>query len=220
MNEAEKAPMLARAEAFARERMGADPTGHDFWHARRVGDVSRRIALAEGADPFVAEFAGLLHDVDDEKSSGSRTAGPAAIRAWLDADGALDGATVEAVVGIAATLSFHGAKVADLPMSPEGRCVRDADRLDALGAIGVARAFAYGGHADRPIHEPGSVPTLADSHGAYRAAGATTVDHFHEKLLLLAGRTTTAEGRRLAAGRHAYMAGFLARFEAEWRGEE
>lgn len=210
---------MARTETYVREAMAADASGHDWWHAARVRATAAVIAREEGADGLVVALAALLHDVADEKLTGDPASGPAAARAWLDSRGA-DRAVVEHVAAIVGVVSFHGAGVPDAPTSLEGRCVRDADRLDAMGAIGIGRAFAYGGHAGRPMHDPAVRPFLAGSREAYRAHEATTVNHFPEKLLLLAGRMETAAGRRLAAGRHAFMLEFLARFEREWNGED
>jgi uncharacterized protein len=219
MNAASQARILSHAQEFAKERMGADSSGHDYWHADRVRKLARRIALVEGADVFIVELVAILHDIDDEKFSGSATAGPAAIRDWLEGEGGLDRGTINTIVEIAATLSFHGAGVADVIMSPEGRCVRDADRLDAMGAIGIARAFAYGGKAGRSIHNPDIAPALANDRDTYHSAVGTTINHFHEKLLLLVNRMSTDEGKRIAAARYDYMLDFVSRFEQEWRSE-
>lgn len=209
---------IARTEAWVRTQMAAEPTGHDWWHAVRVRDLALRLAQEEGADPRIVELAALLHDIEDEKFSGDPAAGPAAVRAWLSGLD-LDPATVSTVVDIIGAMSFTGAGVAEAPLSLEGRCVRDADRLDALGAIGIARAFAYGGFIGRPIHDPEIAPLLAPDRAAYRANLGTTINHFAEKLLLLPDRMSTTTGRRLARQRAAFMDAFLARFEREWRGE-
>lgn len=211
--------LVARTEAYVRDAMAADASGHDWWHAARVRATATGIAAEEGADGLVVALAALLHDVADEKITGDPASGPLAARAWLESLGA-DQALVEHVAAIVAVVSFHGAGVPDAPTSLEGRCVRDADRLDAMGAIGIGRAFAYGGHAGRPMHDPGAAPLLAGSREAYRAHQATTINHFPEKLLLLTARMETATGRRLAEGRHAFMLEFLARFEREWAGED
>lgn len=209
--------LIVRTEAYVRAEMGDEPTGHDWWHASRVRDTALRIARVEGADLVVVELAALLHDLEDEKFSGSAEAGPRAARAFLlDAGAAPD--LAEAVAEIIAGVSFMGAGVADRPLSLAGACVRDADRIDALGAIGIARTFAYGGRAGRLIHDPADVPQPAATPAAYRARKGPSIAHFHEKLLLLRDRMTTAEGRRIADERHAYMEGFLARFDAEWHG--
>jgi len=214
--------LVARTEEYVRERMAGDSTGHDFWHALRVCNMALRLGRAEGlneAELETVEIAALLHDVEDEKFSGSPSAGPDAAQAFLLSQGR-DRIFAEAVADIIARISFHGGGVEDSPLSLAGQCVRDADRLDAMGAIGIARAFAYGGHAGRPIHDPNIAPMLAKSKDAYRANGGSTISHFYEKLLLLRDRMSTASGRALAQERHQVMANFLAHFGAEWRGKD
>jgi uncharacterized protein len=197
--------------------MSADSTGHDWWHAHRVRNTALRIAAAEGADPEVVEITALLHDIGDEKFSGSAEAGPAAARAFLRAQGCGE-RFVEQVASVIEAMSFKGAGVADPALSIEGQCVRDADRLDAIGAIGIARTFAFGGKMGRPIHDPDGGVVMAGSHAAYRARKGATRAHFDEKLLLLRDRMTTRTGRALADERHAFMTAFLAHFDAEWAG--
>ena len=211
--------IVERTEAYVRGAIGADSSGHDWWHAARVRSLALHIAREEGADKRVVELAALLHDVADEKVTGDPDSAPAAARAWLTSLG-VAAPVVDAAAAIVAAVSFHGAGVPDVPTSREGRCVRDADRLDALGAIGIARAFAYGGHAGRPLHDPAGRPFLAGSREEYRAHAGSTVDHFAEKLLLLADRMETAAGRRIAVRRDAFMREFLERFLREWSGEE
>ncbi len=211
------ASLVAATEAHVREAMRGDATGHDWWHASRVRRVALRIAAEEGADPLVVELAALLHDLEDEKFSGDPEAGPSAARAWLSRLGA-PGDLVERVADIVAGVSFRGAGVPDPPLGLEGRCVRDADRLDAMGAIGIARAFAYGGASGRPLHDPDDVPIAAATRAEYRARRGSTTSHFAEKLLLLRDRMGTPTGRRLAERRHAVMVAFLEEFAREWDG--
>jgi uncharacterized protein len=205
-------------EDFVRASMGADTAGHDHWHAFRVRDLALRLARAEGADSEVVEIAALLHDVGDEKVSGDPAGPGKAARAYLESC-SVDSWMIEHICAIVDVVSYHGSGVADAPTDLEGRCVRDADRLDAMGAIGIARAFAYGGHLGRPIHDPDQAPVEADSLAAYRAGGRTTINHFDEKLLRLAARMGTDSGRAMAVERQAVMREFLERFAAEWRGE-
>jgi uncharacterized protein len=208
--------ILRRTEAYVRQQMHGEGTGHDWWHVDRVRRMALRLARDEGADPYVAELAGLLHDIADHKfHGGDETAGPRAARAWLAEAGA-DAADVEHVATIIAELSFKGAGVATPMSTAEGRVVQDADRLDAIGAIGIARAFAYGGSRGRPLHEPGAAPELHDSFERYKSSTGPTINHFHEKLLLLRGRMNTAAARRIAGERHRFMEAFLDRFHQEW----
>lgn len=216
---ADAGEVLARTEAWVREKMSGEGTGHDWWHVHRVRRMALRLARDEGADAFVVELAALLHDVADHKfHGGDATAGPRAAREWLAPLG-VDAAVVEHVADIIARLSFKGAGVPTPMASPEGAVVQDADRLDAIGATGIARAFAYGGSRGRLLHDPDEAPELHASFESYRSSTGSTLSHFHEKLLLLRDRMNTAAARRIADERHRYMEGFVARFLAEWEGE-
>ena len=208
-------PVVTRTEEYVRRQLAADGSGHDWWHVDRVRRLALRLAREEAADELVVELAALLHDVGDYKLSGSEEAGPKLAGEWLRSQG-LPESVVAAVVEIVAGISFKGAGAADPPLSLEGRCVRDADRLDALGAIGIARAFAFGGHKGRALHDPRVGPQRHADAAAYRSAESTTVNHFHEKLLLLAERMETAGGRRIAEHRHRVVQEFLDEFLAEW----
>lgn len=196
-----------------------DSSGHDWWHIYRVWRMAVRLAEAEGADLFVVQLAALLHDIADWKfHGGDLTAGPRAARQWLEGQG-VEPATIDHVCDIISGVSYKGAGVAtDMP-TLEGRVVQDADRLDAIGAIGIARAFAYGGHAGRLLYDPDHPPEQHDSPLAYRNSKGPTINHFHEKLLLLKNRMQTTTGRRMAEQRHVYMEEFLTEFHAEWEGE-
>ncbi|HEX9109003.1 MAG TPA: HD domain-containing protein [Longimicrobiales bacterium] len=211
--------VVARTEARVRELLGGDASGHDWWHIERVRRLALRLGADEGADAWVVELAALLHDVDDWKISGDPEAAPRHAREWLASLG-VDSAAGEHVAEIVGTLSFKGAGVLTPMRTLEGQVVQDADRLDALGAIGIARAFAYGGSCGRPLHDPEAAPVLHASFEQYRGAGGATLNHFYEKLLLLRDRMNTAAGRRLAQERHRYMETFVARFRAEWDGLE
>lgn len=209
--------LLAAAETFARTTLAHDSSGHDWWHIARVRTLARVIAEHEGADRFICELAALLHDLADAKIIGDEQTGRARVRDWLVAQGA-DAATREHVMEIIATMSFAGGTKPPV-RTLEGRIVQDADRLDAIGAIGVARAFAYGGSRGRLLHDP-DVPVQAyASAEAYHASAAPTINHFYEKLLLLKDNMNTPYARELAAARHRYMEAFLAEFFAEWEGE-
>jgi uncharacterized protein len=214
--------LLAEAEAFARAVLAGDASGHDWWHVARVRALARTIAREEGADAFVCELAALLHDVADDKIAGDEAAGLATVRGWLEAHGAeANGAeanVTEHVMEIIATMSFGGGSKPPM-RTLEGRVVQDADRLDALGAIGIARAFAYGGSRGRALYDPEMPPREYASKAEYRASDSPTINHFYEKLLLLRERMNTPFARRLAEQRHRVMEDFLAEFYAEWDGE-
>ena len=203
---------------FVRARCEDDSSGHDWQHIDRVRRTALAIGREEGPDLFVVELAALLHDVADWKfHGGDEEIGPETAESWLRSLG-VDETTVAHVREIVATISFKGAGVPTPMRTREGEVVQDADRLDGIGATGIARAFAYGGYRGLPMHDPEAEPFLAGSADAYKAHRGSTINHFPEKLLLLAGRMNTAAGRRLARERHAFMERFLEQFHAEWDG--
>ena len=164
----------------------------------------------------VAELGALLHDIADWKfHGGDEAVGPREAERLLVQEGA-PRRIIEAVVAIVAAVSFKGAGVRNEMRSLEGQCVQDADRLDAIGAIGIARCFAYGGHDGRLIHDPEVAPVAHQTAAAYKAARGSSINHFHEKLLLLKDRMNTASGRALAEERHRYMEDFVSQFLREW----
>jgi uncharacterized protein len=211
--------VVRQTTAHVRALLADEGSGHDWFHVERVRNVAMSIAREEGADAFVVELAALLHDVADWKfAGGDHDAGPRAAREWLSSLG-VDPAAMDHVASIIAGLSFKGAGV-ETPMSTiEGKCVQDADRLDAIGAIGIARAFAYGGHKGRALYDPAMPPQPHASFEAYKKNAGPTINHFYEKLLLLKDRMNTATGKRLAAERHAFLEMFLEQFFAEWEGK-
>ena len=211
--------IIDAAERHIQEASKGDSSGHDWWHIYRVWRMAVRLAEAEKADLYVVQLAALLHDIADWKfHGGDLAAGPRAAEAWLKTQQA-DTATIEHVCQIIAQLSYKGAGVATHMPTLEGRVVQDADRLDAIGAMGIARAFAYGGHDGRLLYDPDDPPELHASAQAYRNSRGATINHFHEKLLLLKDRMQTSTGRQLAQQRHDYMEGYLTQFHAEWEGE-
>lgn len=210
--------LLQQTESFIREKLSADSSGHDWWHIDRVRRNAMQIARHEQADLFVVELAALLHDIADWKfHGGDDTAGPRAAREWLTSHG-VDPVVIEHVCDIIATLSFKGAGVTTEMLTIEGRCVQDGDRLDAIGAVGIGRAFAFGGHFGRAMYDPDVSPTQHQSFTAYKSGKGPTINHFYEKLLLLKDRMQTDTGRRMASERHRFMEQFLDQFFAEWNG--
>jgi uncharacterized protein len=179
--------LAQRVAARIRSRFAEEASGHDWHHIHRVWRLARKIAVAEGARLDVVELAALVHDIADWKFYGGDDA-----------------------------ISFKGAGVRQPMRTLEGQCVQDADRLDAIGAIGIARCFAYGGHAGRLMYDPEVPPVLHATADAYKAAKGTSVNHFYEKLFLLKDRMNTATGHLLAQERHRYMASFVERFLEEW----
>jgi uncharacterized protein len=217
--------IVAATERVVRARLSGDVTGHDWFHTDRVRRLALRIARDEAGeypalDLRVIELAALLHDLEDWKfAGGDESAGPRAASRWLT-DQRADLATTAHVAEIVATLSFKGAGVPTPMHTLEGMIVQDADRLDAIGAIGIGRTFAYGGSRGHPMHDPRISPELHGTFAAYKASTGTTINHFPEKLLLLRDRMNTASARRLAARRHDVMEAFLAQFLAEWDGRD
>lgn len=208
--------LVGRVAAQIEARFLAESSGHDWHHIHRVWKLARRIAAQEGANREVAELGALVHDIADWKfHAGDETVGPREAERLLMREGA-PRQVIAAVVDIVATISFKGAGVATGMRSLEGQCVQDADRLDALGAIGIARCFAYGGHAGRLLHDPAVPPVLHATAEAYKAAKGTSLNHFYEKLFLLKERMNTPSGRALAEARHQVMQDFVAQFLAEW----
>ena len=208
--------LVDRVAAHIKARFLAESSGHDWHHINRVWQLTRRIAAQEGADCQIAELGALVHDIADWKFHGGDDAvGPREAERLLVSEGA-PRSVIEPVVEIVATISFKGAGVKNAMRSLEGKCVQDADRLDALGAIGIARCFAYGGHAGRLIHDPGVAPVMHVTAEAYKAARGTSLNHFHEKLLLLKDRMNTPAGRALAEERHRFMEDFVRQFLREW----
>lgn len=210
--------VVEQTSQHVRSLMSQDSSGHDWWHIDRVRNTAVQIARQEGADPVIVELAALLHDIADWKfHGGDETAGPRAARDWLS-QFPLPDQSLDHICDIIATLSFKGANVATPMTTLEGQCVQDADRIDAIGAIGIARAFAYGGHKGRAMYDPEHPPTLHDSFEAYKRNAGPTINHFHEKLLLLRDRMNTTTAKAIADERHQFMEAFLQQFHREWDG--
>jgi len=214
------ASVLQRTEQFVRDYFGKDSSGHDWWHIHRVRQNALHLAEKEGADPFTVEMAALLHDIGDYKLRSATDADARTQIASFLSSIDVESETSESIIAIVEGVSYKGAKVATNPTSLEGKVVQDADRLDAIGAIGVARTFAYGGHKGNPMHDPTETHQEHASFEEYQKGGNTTINHFYEKLLLLKDRMQTTTGKALAEERHAYMQQFLQQFYAEWEGQK
>lgn len=215
----DQAEILAQTEVYVKEKLSGEGSGHDWWHIYRVRQNARSLCQQGDVDTFVVELAALLHDIGDHKfHNGDTSVGPRLARAWLMELG-VDEAIIGHVTEIIADLSFKGSGVATPMRTREGMVVQDADRLDALGAIGIARTFAFGGHKGRPLYDPAIPPTEHHSFAAYQSSQAPTINHFYEKLLLLKERLNTPAARRMAEARHMFMEQFLAQFFAEWEGK-
>jgi uncharacterized protein len=212
--------LIEGTEAFLRERLGTDATGHDWHHTDRVRRTAMVIGTAEGADLRVVELAALLHDVADWKfHGGDDQEGPRVAREWLLFQ-EVPPQIIELITTIIREISFKGAGVDTRPTSLEASVVQDADRLDALGAIGIARAFAYGGHKGQALYDPAIAATPHATFEDYQKHSRSTINHFYEKLLLLKDRLNTHTARQIAATRHQFMEQFLSQFYREWNGED
>jgi uncharacterized protein len=210
---------IDRTADFVRAKFEGEGSGHDWWHMYRVWQLSKKIVAEETeADPFVVELGALLHDIDDWKfNDGDEEAGPKAARAWLESL-EVDNEVIEHIEDIIRTVSYKGAGVPSNMKTIEGKIIHDADKIDALGAIGIARTFAYGGAKDRPIYDPDQKPVQHATFEEYKSNGGASINHFYEKLLLLKDRMYTDAGKQIAEERHQYMEAFLSQFYAEWDG--
>lgn len=189
---------------------------HDWQHIDRVRRTALLLQKQEGGDATVIELAALLHDISDHKyNGGDFEAGTHVAREFLEKSHCPSN-IIEQVCAVVAIVSFKGALVADQQTSLEGKIVRDADRLDAIGAIGIARAFAYGGSKNRALYIPEVAPTLHQSKEAYFQDQGHTINHFYEKLLLLKDRMETKTALQIAEQRHQFMLDFIEQFKAEW----
>lgn len=210
---------IAGILARVREKFTGEGSGHDWWHIERVRKLALHIGKAEGADLVVVELAALLHDMADHKLHGGDVeGGEMLIKEWLQLE-EVEEEIAAAVLYIATHVSYKGAGVADSELSLEGQVVRDADRLDAIGAVGIARTFAYGGNKNRLMYDPEVPPEMHQTFEAYKSTNAPTLNHFYEKLLLLKDRMHTSTAKKIAASRHQYMEEFIDRFLNEWEGK-
>ena len=208
--------MIKQALSYVQKFFEKDFSGHDYFHTLRVFKMATHIATEENADLQTVQLAALLHDVDDRKLSPETTATKANARRFLK-ELSVDKATAEHILTIIGEVSYAG-KDSVTPSTPEGKCVQDADRLDAIGAIGIARAFAYGGSHNRFMHHPDIPPNLNMGKEEYYHHNATTINHFYEKLFLLTDLMNTATAKQIAEARQAYMKDYIAEFMAEWDG--
>ena len=205
--------------SFIKTTLADAEGGHDWWHIYRVWQTAKQIAKGEKADMIVVELGALLHDIADSKfNGGDETIGPAKAKAFLESEH-IDAAVIEHVVQIIANISFKGGKEQQQSKSIELDIVQDADRLDAMGAIGIARAFNYGGFKNRLLYDPNNPPDLYKTKDQYKHNNDPTINHFYEKLLLLKDRMNTTTGKQLAEERHQFMEQYLAQFYKEWEGE-
>jgi len=215
MSSHEKEQIIKQTEDFIQQRFSGDGSGHDWWHIHRVRNLAMELAQREQADTFVVEMAALLHDLDDWKLNHSSNQVEKWLRKLLVSEN-----EANHILDITRNVSFKGAGV-PTPMSTiEGKVVQDADRLDAIGAIGIARTFAFGGSRDRLIYHPDATPEMHQSFESYQQNQSHTINHFYEKLLLLKDRMQTRAGYDMALHRHQVMEDFLSEFFKEWDGKK
>jgi uncharacterized protein len=212
----DKESIIQKTAEHVKKQMMGEGTGHDWWHVYRVWKTAKHIGKEEKADLFIVELAALLHDLADWKLYKGDDLKP--IRDWLETL-EIDKETADRVCEIVKNVSFKGAGVrSEITKTKEGMVVQDADRLDAIGAIGIARALAYGGHKGREIHNPDIKPVEHKTFEEYKSSKGTTINHFYEKLLLLKDRMKTGTGKNMAEERHAFMESYLKEFYKEWEG--
>ena len=212
----DKPQIIAQTTEFVKQKLQDAEGGHDWFHIERVLKNASKIAEGEEVDQFVVELGALLHDIADYKfHDGNEFLGPEIARKFLMAKDVPEN-IIEHVENIIKWISFKGGNEAQQFSSPELAVVQDADRLDALGAIGIARTFNYGGFKGRAIFDPAIPPNLNMSKEEYKKSSAPTVNHFYEKLLLLKDRMNTETGKKLAEERHQFMLNFLEQFYSEW----
>ncbi|SFF62298.1 HD domain-containing protein [Thermoflexibacter ruber] len=210
--------IIEATAAFVKDTLQNAEGGHDWWHIYRVWKTAKTIAVGESVDTFVVELGALLHDIADSKFyNGDETVGPKKAREFLETLH-VDEPTILHVENIIKNISFKGGKEKQIFKSVELDVVQDADRLDALGAIGIARAFNYGGYKNRKIYDPTIKPNLNKTKEEYKNSAEPTLNHFYEKLFLLKDRMNTKTGQLLAKHRHDFMTSYVEQFYEEWEG--
>jgi len=212
--------IINKIEEIVKNKFQNESSGHDWWHIYRVWQTSIRMAEIEKANMFIVQTAALLHDIADWKfHDGNQDIGPQKAEEILN-NLAVEPEIVNIVKNIVKNISFKGAKVEHAKMETlEGMIVQDADRLDAIGALGIARAFACGAHKNQVIYDPEIKPIFHDDANIYVKSSNPTINHFYEKLLLLKDRMNTQIGKKLAQERHDFMESYLAQFYREWNQE-
>lgn len=215
--------LIKRTISFVKQQLRDAEGGHDWWHIYRVWQTAKNIGKQEKANLQIVELGALLHDIADSKfHNGDECIGPAIARAYLLGQ-QVDEAIIREIELIISNISYKNQLGSedqkDSYFSIELAVIQDADRLDAIGAIGIARAFNYGGFKNRALYDPSIAPNLSMSKEEYKKSSAPTINHFYEKLLLLKDLMNTETGRKMAEDRHQVMENFLDQFYAEWKGE-
>ena len=212
--------LIDKTILFVKATLAQAEGGHDWFHIERVYKNALLVAASENCDLEIVQLGALLHDIADSKfHDGDETIGPRTARTFLESEKVLP-TTIDHVIAIIENISFKGGRVERKFSSIELDIVQDADRLDAIGAIGIARTFNYGGFKNRTLYNPEIAPNLSMSKEEYKNNEAPTINHFYEKLLLLKDKMNTLTGKQIAQERHRYMEGFLEQFYAEWEGRK
>jgi uncharacterized protein len=212
--------LIDQTIVFVKETLAQAEGGHDWFHIERAYKNALLIAASENCDLEIVQLGALLHDIADSKfHNGDETIGPKTARTFLEAQN-VSSETIDHVIAIIENISFKGGRVERKFSSIELDIVQDADRLDAIGAIGIARTFNYGGFKNRTLYNPEIAPNLSMTKEEYKNNEAPTINHFYEKLLLLKDKMNTKTGKQIAQERHRYMEGFLEQFYAEWEGRK
>lgn len=211
--------IIANTITFVKKELKDAEGGHDWFHIERVYKNALLIGKSEDVDITVVALGALLHDIADAKfHNGDESVGPRVALEWLESQ-SVDKETINHVVAIINNISYKGGKNVRTISTIELDVVQDADRLDAIGAIGIARTFNYGGFKNHKIYDPSVPVNMNMTKEEYKKSTAPTLNHFYEKLLLLKDLMNTESGKRIAQQRHDYMQGFLDQFYAEWNGE-
>lgn len=212
--------IINKTISFVKETLVDAEGGHDWFHIERVYKNALQIAKKEQVDVFVISIGALLHDIADSKfHNGDEKVGPKVAREFLFKLN-VDSKIIEHIISIIENISFKGGNESQKFTSPEMDVVQDADRLDAIGAVGIARCFNYGGFKNRQLYNPDIKPNLNMSKAEYKTSTAPTINHFYEKLLLLKDKMNTKTGKQIAKDRHSFMLLYLKQFFKEWEGEQ
>ena len=214
-----KDEVIRNTVEFVKKELENDYTGHDFWHIHRVTTMSKKIAKIENANGYICELAALLHDVADEKLIDNEDEGIKKIENFLE-ENQVDNEDIKHIIEIISTMSYKGGTNKKAMRTLEGKIVQDADRLDAIGAIGIARCMCYTGAKQRPIYEPNENIRENMTLDEYRSNKGNAINHFYEKLLKLKGQMNTKTAKELAEGRHKFLEEFLDNFHMEWNGQK
>ncbi|MGV8945903.1 MAG: HD domain-containing protein [Lutibacter sp.] len=214
-----KQQIIKNTEDFVKATLKNAEGGHDWFHILRVWNTAKLISKEENVDVFVVELGALLHDIADSKfHGGDETIGPKIAREFLESQ-LVENSIIIHIENIISNISYKGGNFEQKFTSPELEAIQDADRLDAIGAVGIARTFNYGGFKNRPLYNPEIPPKRNQTKEAYKNSEAPTINHFYEKLLLLKDRMNTKTGKRIAQERHRFMEVFLQQFYKEWEGK-